>query len=121
MRRLSAEEIGGKLQGFPDVYKEMFGEELNIEFLKEYLSKQLHNIKLKRIDEAFSNLHPTTLKDILERIGELRASDNREPKDLPVQDSSDKAQSPENVANNIPRGNKRGRRIHSKSPESTKS
>lgn len=68
MRRLSQEELEGKLQAFPDTYENFMGEPLDFNVLKGYLIEQLNNKKRQFIDQAFSTLSAADIKTMLAHI-----------------------------------------------------
>jgi hypothetical protein len=68
VRRMSQEELQGKLQAFPDTYESFMGEPLDYEVLKGYLAEQLVIKKRQFIDQAFSNMSVVDLKILLNHL-----------------------------------------------------
>ena len=65
MRKLSRDEIMGKVQGFPDAYKHMCGEDLDISKVIDLLSEEETRIKERKIKEAFSDLDVSTIRSLI--------------------------------------------------------
>lgn len=71
MKLKSREEFEGQMQAFPDGYKTMFGEDLNLNDVKAFALKEIEKLKVQRIQEAFSGLHPSSYMQLIKYIDEL--------------------------------------------------
>ena len=68
---ISKEELDGKLQAFPDLYKERLGTPLNIKDLEDYLTQHASNIKKEFIERAFSGLSYSEALYVIEQLKKL--------------------------------------------------
>jgi hypothetical protein len=66
MRERSLEEIQAIAQGFPDVYLNMFGEELCGQIVAKVLNEEIEKRKMTVVQQRFQDFSVNNLKQILE-------------------------------------------------------
>ena len=101
MKYYSAEEIDAILQGFPDVFKNQFGKDLDYDHFHNIIHKLLLEKETQIIEQRFFDLAPKSLRVILEKLKKRAIIDKQ--KTGVVSDSIKSDESKENNAHS-PRG-----------------
>jgi hypothetical protein len=103
MKYYSAEEIDAILQGFPDVFRNQFGKEIDYNHFHEVINKLLLEKETQLIEQRFFDLSPQSLRVILEKL-KKRATIGKQQTGVDYEPASIKSSEPKKNNAHGPRG-----------------